>query len=591
MINTACCLDCPDVCDIEVNGDKISHSSTHPTSNGTLCSLLNREFSKAQQIKKARVDGVEVSLDEALLESFKLLSLPKKLLWRGSGNMGVMSEITNLLFSKIGGTLTKGSLCDGAGDAGIIAGRGVNRLLPYESIEKAEVVVVWGKNISVTASHLMPYLEGKKLVVIDPIKTKIASNADLFIQIKPRSDIYLAILLARFVMIAGDEDKEFLKKFAPSYEEYYEFTRTFRIKAPLEHIGIDLDVIGHLLVFLQNPKVVHIVGNGVQKYSIGAEVLRAIDALAVVCGHFGKVGCGVSFMGNSRLGFINPFEVKLPKVSKVATPFEKFDVVLVQNGNPVASMPNSSRVKESLQKTKLIYFGVYENETSQMADIVIPASNFLQKNDVRLSYANHDVKIVHKAMESDSSLSEYEFCHAMFKTFGLDGLLDEQYYIDFWLNQTQKIEGKLYSPTKNDCPYSDGFGEEGDEDFEFMDDFDDDFLDIKALRKARKQLKSSSDEELWLITVKSKHSLNTQFKRDHRVFIHPSFGFNESQKVKLSNEWGEAIFEVSLDSTMREDSVLVYNSAFGVNNLTPDSISNEGESACYGDVKVKIEGL
>jgi len=42
---------------------------------------------------------------------------------------------------------------------------------------------------------------------------------------------------------------------------------------------------------------------------------------------------------------------------------------------------------------------------------------------------------------------------------------------------------------------------------------------------------------------------------------------------------------------MREDSVLVYNSAFGVNNLTPDSISNEGESACYGDVKVKAEGL
>ncbi len=69
-----------------------------------------------------------------------------------------MQEVTNLLFKAINGTITKGSLCDGSGDAGILAGRGINRLLPPSQIEKSEVIVVWGKNVTVTSSHLMQYI-------------------------------------------------------------------------------------------------------------------------------------------------------------------------------------------------------------------------------------------------------------------------------------------------------------------------------------------------------------------------------------------------------------------------------------------------
>jgi len=591
MIKTACCLDCPDACSIEVDGDKIGISTTNPTSNNTLCTLLNKEYATAKRLKKASIHGVEVSLDEALQEVYKLLHLPKKLLWRGSGNFGVMQEITHLLFEKLGGTLTKGSLCDGAGDAGITQGRGVNKILSYEAIQKAEVVVIWGKNISVTSSHLMPYLKGKSIVVIDPIKTKIASIADLFVQIKPRSDFYLAILLSRFILIAQEEDKGFLKEFAPDYEDFYDFTRSFRIKATLEHIGISLDDIGDLLNFLESKKVVHIVGNGVQKYSIGSEVLRAIDALAVVCGHFGKVGCGVSFMGNSKLGFINPFEVKTPKVSKVATPFEAFDVVMVQGGNPAQSMPNSAKVKEALKKSKVIYFGLYENETSALADVIIPAKSFFEKEDVRLSYASHEVKVVSKAFECDWALSEYEFSKLMFEKFSFFGLLSEKAYIDKWLSQCLKKEDRFYSPIKEDIPYHEGFGEEGGDEFVFIDDFDDDFIDIKALRKARRTLKSKAEDELWLISPKNRHSLNTQFQRDTRAIIHPSLGFYESQMVKISSQWGEANFSVKLDESMRTDSILIYNNTLKVNMLTPPFISNEGESACYGDVKVTIEAL
>jgi len=77
----------------------------------------------------------------------------------------------------------------------------------------------------------------------------------------------------------GDhEDIEYLEEFAPEYEEFYDFTRGFRIKAILEYIGIDLHIMGEILDTILNKKVV-LVGNGVQKYSIGNFVLHAIDSL------------------------------------------------------------------------------------------------------------------------------------------------------------------------------------------------------------------------------------------------------------------------------------------------------------------------
>ena len=233
MIKTACGLDCPDACGIVSDPKyfpKVVADPAHPTTNGALCSLLNRYIHAEPRVTKARVGEQEVSMDEALEVVSKALKVKNKLLWRGSGNFGVMQEITNLLFDKIDGTTTKGSLCDGAGDAGIVEGRGVNRILPPEQIGMAEVVVVWGKNLSVTASHLMPYIEGKKIVVIDPMETSIAKKADLFLQIMPRSDFYMAIMLARFAMMGNHEDKEYLEEFAPEYEDFMILLEDFGLK-------------------------------------------------------------------------------------------------------------------------------------------------------------------------------------------------------------------------------------------------------------------------------------------------------------------------------------------------------------------------
>jgi len=592
MIQTACPLDCFDACSVVYDRDskKIVGGSAIEYTNGTLCAHLYKHMSDAKRLTKPMVNGKEVSMQEALDAVAEAIKDKPWLLWRGSGNLGVMQSVTKLLAKECNGVLTKGSLCDGAGEAGILAGRGVNRLLSPNQIDKADVVVAWGRNIPVTNPHLMPYIKDKTLVVIDPIKTKLAKSADIHLQVKPRTDFYLATILARFIMMEDAHDVEWLEEFASEYDEYYDFTRGFRIKAILEHIGLSLDDIGDFLLMLQNKKVVFLVGAGVQHYDIGDATLRAIDSFAAILGLFGKEGCGVSYLGDSQLGFKSPFDVKCKTELKAITPFSKYKSVIVQGGNPAESMPCSNRVVNELKGVEnLIYFGLYENETSKLANIIIPAKNFLEKDDVRLSYGHEYVQKMNKAYDSDIGISEYEFTQEILKRLNKEPIKDESYYINFWLNQAKNADGKLINPAYEELPYKDGFGEDSDEEFEFNDDFYDDFEDIKALKRFRKKLKSDKNS-YYLLTPKSNKTLNTQFDiGEEFVYLNKSSGFSDGEDVKISSEFGEITLKAKLSQDIREDCVVVYMGTKGINKLTPPISSTEGDSACYGDIKVTLD--
>jgi len=591
MTHTACPLDCWDACAITVDPsrpDQFVPTPSHPMHNGALCAILNKHIHDSSRITEPTINGETVSMDEALDAAAEAFRAEKKLMWRGSGNLGLMQSVTNLLMERTGGTLTRGSLCDGAGQAGIEAGRGYHRQMPLEQVKNAEVVVVWGRNITVTNKHILPLVEGKKIIVIDPVRTSIAKRADLFLQIKPRSDIYLAILLARFTIMEGGEDKEWLDRFAPGWEDFYEFTQEFRIKAILNYMGLSLEQLGDMLYMIQNHKTVFLVGIGPQHYTTGHSLLWAIDSLAAILGLFGKEGSGVNFMGNSLNGFRYPFKTSCPKVSVVNTPFEQFDTVLIRGGNPAASMPDSNSVRKKLMKVpNLIYFGLYENETSRLSNIVIPAKNFLEKNDLRLSYGHYCVQPMNKVIESSYGISEYDFVSAILERLELAGLDDEGSYIDMMTDQCSIANNRMISPDYISVPYENGFGESGEEEFEFIDEFEDEFEPVE-LRKFRKPKKDEFDGLYWLLTPKAQNSLNTQFVRESFVSVPPEAGINNGEKVRVYSDWGELELEARVSQDLRYDCVMIYNSTPGVNRLTPPYVSEEGEGACYGDVKVRL---
>jgi anaerobic selenocysteine-containing dehydrogenase len=573
---TACPLDCYDACRIILdNNGKIKGDKHHPVTQGYLCPNLNH-FDDSKRLIQPRFQGKEITMREAieiLLQRLDTATVDKTLFYRGSGNIGLMQHSMDHFFGQMGAIGTRGSLCDGAGEAGIVEGRGVNYPLSPSMIAESEVVVVWGKNPHTTHSHLLPFLKNKTIIVIDPIKTALAQSADLYIQIKPHCDLHLALLLARFTIIEGLHDEEFLDKYASGYEEFYELTQNLRIKATLASIDMTLGQIGSILGLIRGKKTVILVGAGVQKYRNGSEAVRAIDGFAALLGLFGKPGCGVSFLGSSKEGLKLPFVAISKTVPKATINFSNFDTVFVQGANPLAQMPNSLKVHEEFGKVEFtVYFGLYDNETSNECDLVIPAKTFLEKDDVRPSYGDFTLQMMTQLRQTEIGISEYSLAKMLCEYFHLS-IPEEAECLEMLKAQMENIDGVGLKKNRPEIPYSDGFKTDSGE-FEFIDELE---FDI------------NSDEDFFLITSKSSRSLNSQFHREEGIYLHPECGFNEGDEVKVSSKVGETSFIVHYDSRLRNDCALIYAGTPGVNILTPSLLSYEGENAVYQEFKIKVE--
>ena len=571
---TACPLDCYDACGIVYDDGKIKAFKDGHT-QGFLCPHLNHYF-KHEPIKTSRYKGKDISMDEALEKLVEIIKESKNdelLHYRGSGNFGLMQEVTDHFFASYGATLTDGTLCDGAGVAGIIEGRGSNKNMPLGEIKKSEVVILWGRNPHITSSHLLPLLKDKTIIVIDPIKTKIAKMSDLHIQIKPHSDLFLAMMLTRFFHIHHDCDEEYLRERASEFEDFYELTQTIRIKAVLEDIGVTLGDLGQVLDTIKNKKVAIICGVGIQKYSDGADVMRAIDAFAVTIGLFGKEGCGVSYLGNSKEGITSPFKSKTKRVSKVNTEFSNFKTVFIQGANPLSQMPDTLRVKESISKVEnLVYFGLYENETSEIADLIIPAKSFLYKNDIRTSYSHNAMMSMNLVDDIETGISEYELSAYLCKAFDIEIETEEFYLKHFKSFSVKRIDGCTVVEDRESTPYRDEFDTD-DGEFLFLEEFEG---------------HTTNNEGLHLITPKSAKSLNSQFDREEKVYLHSALGYANGSEVTLSSSNGEVSLIVENNDDLREDCVLIYSGTKGVNNLTSSKHSLDGKSAIFQENRVEI---
>jgi anaerobic selenocysteine-containing dehydrogenase len=85
----------------------------------------------------------------------------------------------------------------------------------YDDYAKARLIIVWGCNPSATGIHLVSHIKrgqqnGAKLVVIDPRRTPLARIADLYLPVKPGTDLPVALALIRDLFETGRADQAFL---------------------------------------------------------------------------------------------------------------------------------------------------------------------------------------------------------------------------------------------------------------------------------------------------------------------------------------------------------------------------------------------
>ena len=576
---TTCPLDCFDSCSVILREDgRLKGDKNHPVTQGYLCHHLNN-YHKIKRIEKPIFQGKEIDLQKALsiLKDRLEITNPSKVIYfKGSGNLGAMQSVSRIFFDRYGATLTKGGLCEEAGIYGIEEGRGAALALSPNVVKESEVVIVWGRNSSITNSHMLPALKGKKLIVIDPRITDIAKKADIHVQIKPRADIYLAMFLSRLAYMEQMEDSAFIEKRCENFDYFIDEINGIPVVELIKKSGVDLSTIGQILSMIEGKKVSILVGIGVQKYTHGHSVLRAIDSFAALLGLFGKDGCGVGFIDDSSYGFGKPFSTKSKKrVPMPTVDFGNFDISFIQGGNPMTQVPCTPKVQDGLEKSKfVVYFGLYENETSKKADLTIPAKTFLEKEDLKLSYGHEYIGFMPKLIDSDIGISEYELCSYLMREFDFGDIKTEKEYINEVIGDNSiKKDGLLVSKYLANTPYSEKFYTE-DEKFIFFDEYDDDFEDESG--------------DFYLLAVKQNKSLNSQFYTDDFLRVPLNLGLKDGDFVKLSNGKYECEYEIRVDKNLRDDCLALYSGGINSNMLTPYLVSEEGDGAVYQELKVNI---
>lgn len=559
----ACPLDCYDTCQAVSNEGLIKGSKENKITNGRLCvnfaSLL-----KEDNLKNAKFEGKDISLEESLdiLEK-KLKTTPSSstLYYKGSGNLGVMQSAPKNFFAKHGAVLTKGSLCDGGGGAGIEASRGSVQNPPIQDLIDSDVIIVWGRNFTETSSHIYKLVKDKIFITIDPIKTQIAKKSELHLQLNPKTDYELALYLTRLAFMNRLDDEEYLEDNSEGHDWFFDISKNRPLVSYEATTGIALDDAYKFFDIIENKKVSIVLGLGVQKYFEGSQIMRCIDGFAMFLGIYKQEAGGVWYLSDSNYGYEKQFEVK-GKNKKIPVPsvdFSAYDLVFIQGANPVVSAPNTQAVINGLKNTFVVFFGTTNNDTCEYANLIIPSSDFLSKEDVRLSYGHENIAISEIVNEPlKETINEYDLAKYLIEKFSYEPLMQKDKILEYY--KDNKVEYEKF------------------ETFEFIEE-----VDIEPLYKDK------TDDNYYLITAKSKKSLNSQFNSDNFVYLNSKSGFEDNQEVKISSKYGSAKFKVKINNDIKENCAFFYAGNKYVNYLTVNKEDEDSFSAMYQEVLIQIE--
>ena len=425
----------------------------------------------------------------------------------------------------------------------------------------SDVIIVWGRNFTETSSHMYNLVKDKTFITIDPIKTEIAKKSELHLQLNPKTDHELALYLTRLTFMNRLDDEEYLEENSEGHDWFFDISKNRPLVSYEATTGIALDDAYKLFDIIEGKKVSIVLGLGVQKYFEGAQIMRAIDGFAMFLGIHKQEAGGVWYLSDSNYGYEKQFSYKgkNKKVSVASLDFGSYDLVFIQGANPVVSAPNTQAVIDGLKKSFVVYFGTTYNETCEYADLIIPSSDFLCKKDIRLSYGHEFIAVSEIVNEpSKETISEYDLAKYLIEKFSYEPLKDEDEVLEYYENN--KVEYEKFDT------------------FEFIEE-----LDVEPLYK------NKTDENFYLITAKSKKSLNSQFNNDNHVYLHPSSGFEDGNEVKISSPYGSSQFKVKTSFYIKENCAFFYAGNKYVNYLTPNKEDEDSFSAMYQEVLIQIE--
>jgi anaerobic selenocysteine-containing dehydrogenase len=316
-------------------------------------------------------------------------------------------------FHKLGATrLARRPLCGGVKAEAFIGTFGAVPLMRPEHVAHARLILVWGNNVTVSQLHLMPLIntarkQGAKLVVIDPRRTQVARHADMYVPIKPGTDVVLAWALAAELERIGGLDNAFIARHVAGAEAFLEQARRITVAEAAAVCGVPEEQICRLAEMYKNTSPAVICpGNGPERNQNGGSGLRAIFALPALAGKFGVLGGGLLQGASSAFPktparlqgeeFIPPGTRTLNIVT-IGRDLLNADLqppikaVFIYNHNPVIVHPDQNTMKKALAREDLftVACDVVLTDSVRYADVVLPACSHFEYADLYPAYGQH----------------------------------------------------------------------------------------------------------------------------------------------------------------------------------------------------------
>ncbi|HEV8578554.1 MAG TPA: molybdopterin-dependent oxidoreductase [Thermoanaerobaculia bacterium] len=659
VLPSACPLDCPDACSLDVqveNGRvvKVDGSHLNPITDGFICSKVRRLpellYGPERLPYPARRTGAKgsgeferISWDEALgLAAEKMREARER--WGGEsilpfyygGSNGLLTQDTTdaRLFRRLGASRLARTVCAAATGR---AESGLYGKMPGAALQDyihSRLIVLWGVNPSASGIHLVPIIQqaqkaGARLVVIDPRRTPLAKQADLYLSPRPGSDLALALAAMRWLFEEGRADMGFLAEYATGWEELRRRAQPWTFERAAEVSGVpaaDIERFVHLYADT-SPAVIRC-GWGLERNRNGGSAIASVLALPAVAGKFGVRGGGYTLSNSGAWALDSAAAVaeaetatRVINMNRLGeTLLERADppvqVLFVYNCNPLATMPNQEKVRRGLAREDLftVVFEQSWTDTARMADLVLPATHFLEHQEMSRGYGSYVLYRSQPVAEpAGEARPNPEVFAEILRRLGLTRPGDAETadeLVSTLLRRSERMRAELERDgiAAPDC---------GPAPVQFVDSFPltpdgkvhllPEALDREAPHGLYAFQEDPATERfpLALISPSTNRTISSTFGQLVRkripLEIHPrdaeARGISSGDVVKVWNDLGEVRVAAKLNPDLQPGVVLLpkglwsHNTLSGntANAIAPDTYTDLGQGACFNDARVEVE--
>ena len=659
VVQTACPLDCPDACtlNVTVRGGrvvKIDGATENHITSGYICAKVRR-FPE-------RVYGDDRLLHPAIRRGGKGTGLFKRVTWDDAldviaekmqaarahggaetilplcygGSNGFLTQdyADAILFRRFGTSRLLRTVCAAPTGAANLGLYGKMASVSYEDYPEARLIVIWGVNPGVSGIHLMPFLKeardhGAYVVVIDPRATMVARQADLHLAVRPGTDLPVALSLHRYLFEEGHADQAFLDAHTNGAAHLREKAREWTFERAAEVSGVGADQLRNLAErYARTSPALVKCGWGLERNRNGGSAAAAVLALPAVGGKFGVRGGGYS-MSNSASWDIDRTwltdsepptrAINMNKVGRMLTEPEgaPINMLFVYNCNPVAILPDQRRVIRGFEREDLftVVFDQVLTDTAMYADVVLPATTFLEHYDFARGYGPVTLQLGKPVIDSvGESRSNTDVFMDLVRRLDLSHDGDPADDLEAMLN----VLANLPEPIANDLRdnWMAKHPPHGGRPVQFVDAFPKtpdrkaDLFPSALDKQAPMGLytfqpdPATTEFPLALISPASERTISSTLgelpRPDVMLDIHPDDaeprGIETNDEIRVFNTLGEMHIKARVTSLVRPGLVSMPKgvwrrhtaNGYTTNALTPDTLSDLGGGACFNDARVQV---